>query len=89
MLGVFAEFFYDTSEAGPTRRLHFGLTSNGRADLYGASCRIRVDKCLKLPRREAAAPIARILLLLIIHNFSIYDFHPGVELKSLYMDLDI
>ena len=42
MLGVFAEFFYETSEAGPTRRLHFGLTSNGRADLYGASCGIRV-----------------------------------------------
>ena len=40
---MFAEFFYETSENGPTRRLHFGLTSNGRADLYGASCSIRPD----------------------------------------------
>ena len=40
---------------------------------------------LKLPRREAATPTARILLLLIIHNFSLYDFHPGVELKSSYI----
>ena len=45
---MFAEFFYDTSEAGPTRRLQFGLTSNGRADLYGASCGIR---------REIATPL--------------------------------
>ena len=40
---------------------------------------------MKLPRGEAAAPTARILLLLIIHHFSLYDFHPGMELKSSYV----
>ena len=43
---MFAEFFYETSENGPTRRLHFGLTSNGRADLYGASCGISIQNDL-------------------------------------------